>query len=344
MSTTTEPLITEMSTTTEPLISKSGSITQPVARPTRFGGSDTNNKPTVTTIEPTNNPITTQPPPQICVLGTIGSNKLKHIISKDSGSAYNIEYITPQTFMIYQKPFRTGDSTLVLSMSNGNLYNSPKDDASNRQRWIMTPSPNGNKYVIPYLESGQIGSSQSYRVLQYDNGYLSLRPKSNNSGQMWIYNDTGPIDYGVKSCTLINDNVQNNNIENHIENKTVHNQYINQLGEMLNLIQTNLAHYNNALSGKSDGSRTISSVFGNGQPIKLTVDVSGVEKAEAFNEVKKDSVLDLLNKYENHGQIKSDTRSDLQKDLYSKPKCKSVNLKDYVDRRVGQCNCDLTGL
>ncbi len=210
----------------------------------------------------------------------------------------------------------------------------------------MVPSPSGDKFIVPYIESGQLGSSQSYRVLQYDNGYLSLRPRANHSRQMWVYNDSGPIGHGVKSCTLINDNIQDNNVKDRVENENVHNQYRNQLNAMLGLIQTNLLHYNNKASGTSDGSRTVSSVFGNGQPIKLTVDVTDVKKAESFNDkVAKSNVLDLLNTYESKGSgstTHAQSGYDLQNQMNSKPTCKTVDLNDYVHRRVGQCNCQVT--
>ena len=72
----------------------------------------------------------------------------------------------------------------------------------------------------------------------------------------------------------------------------------------------------------------------------------GAKKAESFNDkVAKSNVLDLLNMYEKQDEnIPTNGGYDLHKQMNANSKCKSVNLNDYVDRRVGQCNCDLSQL
>lgn len=234
--------------------------------------------------------------PSACILGSANQNSLKHIISKESGATYNIEHINPQTFLIYHKPYRQGEHSHVLSTREGKLYTAPKDSLSDKQKWTMKNTTDGYRVIVPFSES----NNTTHNVLQYDNGFLSVRSRGDYNGQKWILNNTGPSTNGVKTCALDKTNIQHNDTLDYIENKTLHNNYQQQIGSILNLINSNLQHFDNETQNKIDKDRTVSSVFGKNAPISLKVNVYGGDNIEKFNSIKKDSVLDLLNKYEKH--------------------------------------------
>lgn len=234
-----------------------------------------------------------------CILG--GTNnlpKINHIISAESGAAYDISYLYGppyQTLWIFHKPYRQGEHSHVLSYRDGKLYTAPQDPQSNNQKWVMTMIDNRHYNMVPYLES----SKQNQQVLQYDNGFLSVRPKGNYNGQKWILNDKGPSTTTVRSCPLNTSNIQSNETLDYVENQALHNNYQQQMGSILNLIQSNLQHFDEQTRGKTDGTKTVSTVFGSGNPINLKVNVLGGDNnVEKFNSVKKDNVLDLLNRYQ----------------------------------------------
>ena len=287
-----------------------------------------------------------------CVYGGTGADRFKHIISKDSGATYNIEFISPQAFLIYQKPYRTGEGDNVLSVSNNNLYTSVRDEYANNQKWIMVSLSGNDKQIVPYNEARSVDGNNIYNVLQYDAGYLTLRPKSDFNSQKWIYNNSGPADIGIKSCALKNDNIQNNSVGLSLEHQTLHKSYQDQMGAILGYIQSNLAHFNNAVSGKTGGGQAIGSVFGGKQPIKLTVNVEGasrptISNSERFNNARTNNVEELLDLYERQeqGLVDSNTgQTNLQRNMNTVQGCKRINLNDYVSNRVGECNCNLSDL
>jgi hypothetical protein len=231
-----------------------------------------------------------------CVLGASNQNNLKHIISKESGATYNIEplYESPQSFLIYHKPYRKGEHSHVLSVRDDKLYTAPKDIKSDNQKWIMKNTTDGYLVIVPYLDSNK----QNYNVLQYDNGFLSIRIMGNYNGQKWILNPNGPSTNTIRSCTLNSSNIQSNDTLDYIENQALHNNYQQQIGGIINLINSNLQHFDKETRYKTDGNKTVSTVFGGGNPINLKINVIGENNTEKFNSVKKDNVLDLLNRYE----------------------------------------------
>lgn len=233
--------------------------------------------------------------PTTCVLGDSRQSNLKHIISKESGATYNIEYLDDQNFTIYHKPYRQGENSHMLSFREGKLYTAPKDTQSDAQKWTIKNTADGYLVVVPLSESGK----ENHSVLQYDNGFLTVRARGDYNGQKWLLNNTGPSNNTVRSCALNNSNIQSNKTLDYVENQALHTNYQQQISGIMNLIHSNLQHFDKETRGKTENGQTVSNVFGSGTPITLKVNVHGGENPERFNSVKKDSVLDLLNKYEN---------------------------------------------
>ena len=96
--------------------------------------------------------------------------------------------------------------------------------------------------------------------------------------------------------------------------------------------------------------QTTSSVFGTGDPLRLKVNILSDDDnlnlgatstdtgTESFQNTNSSSgtqnIVSLLNRYE--------ARNNEFSSYYANPnipKCSTVNLGDYVDNRVGQCNC-----
>lgn len=233
--------------------------------------------------------------PTSCILGPTDQSNLKHIISKESGATYNIENLNAQTFLVYHKSYRKGEQeNQVLSMRNGKLYTAPKDTQSNYQKWTFKNTTDGYKVVVPYSESG----NATHNVLQYDNGFLSIRGRGDYNGQKWILNNNGPSTNGVRMCALNNSNIQNNDTLDYIENQNLHENYRQQIGGILNLIQSNIQHFDKETRGKTDGTKVVSSVFGASNPVTLKVNVHGMNEREQFDNTRQATVLELLNKWE----------------------------------------------
>lgn len=277
-----------------------------------------------------------------------------HVVSKVSGSTYNIEKLENDNYLIFQKPYRTGENSHCFSVLNNKLYNAPKDINSDRQKWKIVSISTNEYKLVPFSESNKM-SSGNYNVLQHDNGFLTLRPNSTYEGQKWhIYN--GPAEPGIRSCALTPEEVHANlglQSLNQQPNNELQLQYQSQLTNILNLIQSNLSHYQQ----KTNGLQTASSVFGRGEPLKLTlnVDNNSQNATEAFQDAKGNSVSDLLDKFEANEASSSGTlnystydntnvQSDLEKELGQIHSCKKINLNDYVRPRVGQCNCNISDI
>ena len=304
-----------------------------------------------TTSPQTTSPQTTSPQqqssPLTCMIGF--EKDMKHVVSFVSGATYNIESDgTNNFFTIYQKPFKTGEHTHALSVTNNELFTAPKNLNSNKQKWYMQTNENNTYYLIPKAEQNKTTTKQ---VLQYDNGFLTLRPMSTYEGQKWKVEE-GIASAGVKSCAMTNkEMLAGMGLDGlgKVENPELHAEYKQQLGNILNIIHSNLIHYQNKIGANKT---TASSVFGTGEPLKLTVNVDGLASSatEEFKDAKNNSVLDLLDKYEANelsGGLQYaplNQQSELQKKLSTMPKCKKVNFNDYVNNRIGECNCDLSDM
>ena len=124
----------------------------------------------------------------------------------------------------------------------------------------------------------------------------------------------------------------------------VEDQHASHMAELLALVKKNHEHYMKEVGEQ----QTTSSVFGTGEPLKLKINVldnddsldiaTSTGNAETFQDAGASSgtnnILRLLNRYESRNSTNDDY-------LVSPniPKCNKINLGDYVERRIGQCNC-----
>ena len=275
-----------------------------------------------------------------CLVSGLQSD-LNHIISNLSGASFDFRKYTDSNnpssniVMIYQKPIRSGEHTHVLAVNDsGNLVTQPEDETNPQQRWTLN-NISGNSGLVEVVST----SSGTAKSLNHDGNFLSVKPQNSNfEGVKWRV-VLGSPSQGLLACSpsLRHESVQP-------DTANVEDQHSSQMAELLALVKSNHDHYMREVGEQ----QTSSSVFGNGEPLRLKVNVldnddsldigSSTENTETFQDTGASSgtsnIVRLLNRYESR---------NLSTDNYSVspniPKCNSVNLGDYVERRVGQCNC-----
>tara|TARA_B100000575_G_C23137492_1_gene661164 strand:+ start:1904 stop:4249 length:2346 start_codon:yes stop_codon:yes gene_type:complete len=310
---------------------------------------------TTTASTTTTQPIATRPSilsPNQCVINFGDKVGKHHILSKYSGATYNVEIVEDnlttdgKAMIIYNKPFREGEhqnDILKLDASGQNLVVGPKNEygaEDKRERWLI-------------FDDNRIKSTHNLDLaLQYDTGYLTIRPIQDYypEGQKWELKE-GPANPGVKSHvslpvqSLASDGGMMMNQDN--ISVGLHNQHKAQLSNILSLINSNLQAY-------QEKTTETENVFGNKEPIKLKLTLSGdtakyedvMADKESFKNIGNNSdptVIDLLNRHQNKSSFAS-VENDLTRTLDSSNECPKINYNDYYSNRVGQCNCDLTGL
>jgi len=292
------------------------------------------------------------PSPNQCVINFGDKVGKHHILSKYSGATYNVEIVEDnlttdgKAMIIYNKPFREGEhqnDILKLDASGQNLVVGPKNEygaEDKRERWLI-------------FDDNRVKSMHNLDLaLQYDTGYLTIRPIQDYypEGQKWELKE-GPANPGVKSHvslpvqSLASDGGMMMNQDNIAVG--LHNQHKAQLSNILSLINSNLQAY-------QEKTTETENVFGNKEPIKLKLTLSGdtakyedvMADKESFKNVgtnNNPTVIDLLNRHQNKSSFAS-VENDLTRTLESSNECPKINYNDYYSNRVGQCNCDLTGL
>jgi len=287
------------------------------------------------------------PPPQnnnnnvvsnTCIIQGLQSD-LHHITSVLSGATFDFKKYSDPTnpnsniIMIYQKPIRSGEHTHVLAVNDtGNLVTQPEDELNPQQRWVLVP-------IDIDMQTYEVVSSSSgnSKSLNHDGHFLTIKPtKSGYQGTKWKVT-LGQASKGILACSpsLPHESIQP-------EKNNVENQYARQLAELTALVKKNHQHYVDQIGEQ----QTSSSVFGNGQPLRLKVNVldndeslkitegssSDVETFQDTSSNSTNNIVKLLNKYEQRTSNYNIPSPNI-------PKCKSVNLSDYTNARVGQCNC-----
>lgn len=275
-----------------------------------------------------------------CLVSGLQSD-LNHITSNLSGASFDFKRYTDTTnpssniIMVYQKPIRSGEHTHVLAVNDsGNLVTQPEDDTNPQQRWNMVNIAGSNSLFE--IVSTSSGASKS---LNHDGNFLSLKPQSSSfEGVKWRV-VLGSPSQGLLACSpsLRHESVQpiNNNVED-IQSS--------RMAELLALVKKNHEHYMKEVGEQ----QTTSSVFGTGEPLRLKVNVldddnslnigASTEGTESFQDTNSSSgtqdIVRLLNRYESRNSPSIDY--SVSPNI---PKCNTANLEDYIDRRVGQCNC-----
>jgi hypothetical protein len=262
---------------------------------------------------------------------------LHHITSNFSGATFDFRKYkdptnpTSDIVMIYQKPIRSGEHTHVLAINDtGNIVTQPEDEANPQQRWVLTKVPNSAD--IYEVVSNVSGTS---KALNHDGHFLTVKPPNSTfPGTKWKVT-LGEASKGLLACSpsLSHESVQP-------DTANVEDQYAKQLAELTALVKKNHQHYVEQTS-----EQTSSSVFGNGQPLRLKVNVldddetslnlgndSSVETFQDSSLNNTNNIVKLLNKYEKRTSNNNIPNPNI-------PKCKSVDLGEYTNARVGQCNC-----
>ena len=266
---------------------------------------------------------------------------LNHITSNLSGASFDFRRYTDSSnpssniIMIYQKPIRSGEHTHVLAVNDsGNLVTQPEDDTNPQQRWNMVKID--YQFNLFEIVSTSSGTAKS---LNHDGNFLSLKPQNSNfEGVKWRV-VLGSPSQGLLACSpsLRHESVQpiNDNVED-IQ--------ASRMAELLALVKKNHEHYMREVGEQ----RTNSSVFGTGGPLRLKINVldddnslnigTSNEGTESFQDTNSSSgtqdIVRLLNRYESRNSPSIDY--SVSPNI---PKCNTTNLEDYIDRRVGQCNC-----
>lgn len=206
-----------------------------------------------------------------CVLDSETLNPFRHIICKESGASFNIEPLDNTSFLVYHKPFRHGENLLTISVVNNKLVTTPKDNISNKQKWIFVNINENDKYVVPYSEHNKVNSG-NYNVLQFDNGFLSLRPRGDFNSQKWLYDTTGPTTHDIGKCKSLPSLVNSNGLQSDIENRELHEKYQMQMNNILGLVESNVMNFYNQVHNQNNQS---SSPFSdNGARLKINVKTS----------------------------------------------------------------------
>ena len=265
---------------------------------------------------------------------------LHHITSNFSGASFDFrkykDPTNPQSdiIMVYQKPVRSGEHTHVLAVNDtGNLVTQPEDEQNPQQRWVLKKV--NNTTDLYEVVSNVIGSS---KALNHDGHFLTIKPANSAfPGTKWRVT-IGEASKGLLACSpsLSHESVQS-------DKGNVEDQYARQLAELTALVKKNHQHYLEQTEEQKSNS-----VFGKGQPLRLKVnvldndesslelgDTSGVESFTDSSSNGTNNIVKLLNNYErkiNNNGINNIVNPNI-------PKCKSVDLGDYTNARVGQCNC-----
>lgn len=275
-----------------------------------------------------------------CVVSGL-QDSLNHITSNLSGASFDFRNYndsnnsSARIIMIYQKPIRSGEHTHVLAVNDsGNLVTQPEDEKNPQQRWTLKNITGSNNLVE--VVSTSSGAAKS---LNHDGNFLSVKPENSTfEGVKWRV-VLGSPSQGLLACSpsLRHESVQPSN-------DNVEDLHSSRMAELLALVKKNHEHYMREVGEQ----QTSSSVFGNGEPLRLKVNVldddnslnigGTSDNTETFQDTNsssgKNTIIKALERYESRN-----SSSDDYSVSPNIPKCNSVNLGDYIERRVGQCNC-----
>ena len=275
-----------------------------------------------------------------CILSGLQDN-LNHITSNLSGASFDYRNYNDSSnpaaniIMIYQKPIRSGEHTHVLAVNDsGNLVTQPEDEKNPQQRWTLKNISGSNGLVeVVSISSGTAKS------LNHDGNFLSVKPENSNyEGVKWRP-VIGSPSQGLLACSP---SLRHESVQPSTDN--VEDQHSSRMAELLALVKKNHEHYMKEVGEQ----QTTSSVFGTGEPLRLKVNVldnddslnigGSSPNTETFQDTNSSSgtqdIMRLLNRYES--SMSSNVDYSVSPNI---PKCNSVNLDDYIERRVGQCNC-----
>jgi hypothetical protein len=238
------------------------------------------------------------------------------------------------------------------------------DDRDLNSKWyINTVFPdNKTRCVISTTKCTTMDDCKNYpcltltTIFDRDN-ILIMRQFDNQDNQKWVQSTTkkANLDRGIIiSRPVLGMAAQiaesaNQPTSDIISDLNLNDENSRKLQNVLDLISSNLKSYSDVASSDSGASYGVSS----GAPIKVNLSLSGnalgltvPTGGESFTDTTQD-VRKLLNDYENKmgpGVNTKDSVYTLDTALGSVISCPKIDENDYAISRVGQCNCDLSGL
>jgi hypothetical protein len=189
-------------------------------------------------------------------------------------------------------------------------------------------------------------------VLQYENGYISIRPKGEYDHQYWGLSKS-EYDKGIKT-DIPNDYINmpptarklltsSSSGGSNGDLNTVNQQ---KLDNVLQAITSSLQHLNNVTSAQSE------TPFGYSMdnPIKINLTMAGSDvnasNTEEFTNLNQNNmnndVLSLLDKYESSDTNNTNNINALSELIAKNGGCQEIDMSKYTNKRVGQCNCNLS--
>jgi hypothetical protein len=293
----------------------------------------------------------------------------KSVVSVGSGLSFTIEKNTSVSgegtyyYVYYTSPnIDPPDSVFAVDTSSGQpiLTRQAYGIDSQAQAWKIieagdvstdlrptnsTNSPYSSKMY--YLES----NSKPNHVLQFENGNMVLRLKGGFPSQKWILSkdeikkkDAIPVvNYDqTPGAETVKTDMRSTFLKSQLVNELNANNQ-KKINDVLELIKQNMQSFN-ATSGAGQVSSSTLGVTAN--PIKINLLMGGDSSEvgrEGFTDYGTKSVSQLLDDYEGNTNGLSSTAQSFINQIKSGGggSCKPVNMNDYTDRRIGQCNCKL---
>lgn len=304
----------------------------------------------------------------------------KSIISVESGTTLALEYSpsSTSTEQYYSIKFINSstnmdeylmvDATPKLVVGANNINGSDaqlwkiEEVLSNDTTTTVAATTTANTNTTTPTNQANLSSGKKYYlipksatdyVLQHQSGSLNIRAKDKLTGQYWILSTNTykpdvniPNDYvNIPQSSTINNNLLNRNTPNNSNEINAANQQ--KLDNVLQLITNSLQQLNNNVKS---GSSTSSFGYSVDNPIKINLtmggsDVSASNSVEAFTNVSSNNnnnVLNLLDNYENSASSSSNSVDALTELIAKNGGCPAIDLNNYTNKRVGQCNCNLS--
>ena len=202
-----------------------------------------------------------------------------------------------------------------------------------------------NKYYF-------VSAIDSNYVLQYENGYISIRPKDNYDHQFWILSESvydkglaKNIDNDYVNIPPASRNLLSSSGSSGI-NTDLYSANQQKLNNVLQAIASSLQQLNNAKSSQS----VTPFGYSMDNPIKINLTMAGsgisASNTEAFTNLNKNNmnndVLSLLDKYESSDSNNTNNINALSELIAKNGGCQAIDMSKYINKRVGQCNCNLS--
>ena len=258
------------------------------------------------------------------------------------------------------------DNNLTLQILN--------DTRDLQNKWylnkVFTDDP--NKCVISLTKCSDIQECKDKTCLTFTtiyerNNVLTMQIFNNKDNQIWIQSTTKKANLSkalkIRQPTSLSSQIASsaNNYSNQmttdLQGLSLDEENSQKLKNVLDLISSNLQSYKNMTSGDSGAALSAGKT-----PIKINLSLGSAasalgltapqESSEKFGDTNSQNVRQLLADYENKmGPSRNTNTGNTTDSVYtldtalgSVISCPKFDANDYAVSRVGQCNCDLSGL